>query len=325
LGQTYGHFEAVVCDDGSSDNSREIIGEYTKKDARVKLIEQRNQGLRGAVNTAYENCQGDVLALLDADDAFEPFKLESVLDVFKKNPRSGFCVNRLLPVSGTGERIGNAPWPASPDLGWLGPAKLHQGGTADFPAASGLSFRREVARELFPIPSALTHAPDHYLSHTAQFLTEVSLAERVLTRYRIHGANMSGVSTAGTGSYGVHCDPRLLEKWVTSGEEVLTLQAALLTKLYGPRIGGALQLKDNWRYWYYLLTIRALRGRKAGAVRPFTVQEMIRHIPRRPERRVWRAITLLPDPLAKRAYLLWRGDSPLKRTMKALFLPLIRR
>jgi hypothetical protein len=325
LGQTYQDLEIVVCDDGSTDSSRQVIGGFVKKDSRVKLVTQPNRGVTSAVNAAYESCKGDVIALLDADDVFEALKLESVLEVFRENPRSGLCVNRMLPVSGTGEPIGKPAWPSSPDRGWLGPARLRQGGTGDFPAASGLTLRRELARELFPIPLAIKRAPDHYLSHTAQFLTEVGLAERALTRYRIHGANMSAVSVRTGGSGEIHSDPWLLEKWVVNTEEVLPLQAALLTRLYGPSVGGALQLNDEWRYWYYLLAIRALRGRKAGIIRPFTVQEMIQHIPRLAERRLWRALMLLPDPLAKRAYRLWRGDSRVKRAMKSLVLPIVRR
>jgi hypothetical protein len=325
LGQTYQHLETVVCDDGSTDGSRQVIDGFVKKDSRIKLVTQPNRGVTSAVNVAYESCKGDVIALLDADDVFEALKLESVLEEFRENPRSGLCVNRMLPVSGTGDPIGKPAWPANPDRGWLGPARLSQGGTGDFPAASGLSLRRELARELFPIPLSIKRAPDHYLSHTAQFLTEVSLAERALTRYRIHAGSMSAVSAAAEGSVEVHSDPRLLEKWVANTEEILPLQVALLTRLYGPSVGGALQLKDEWRYWYYLLAIRALRGRKAGIIRPFTVQQMIQHIPRPAERRLWRAIMLLPDPLAKRAYRLWRGDSRVKRVMKSMVLPIVRR
>ncbi|MGH9446992.1 MAG: hypothetical protein ACRD3O_14855, partial [Terriglobia bacterium] len=115
-----------------------------------------------------------------------------------------------------------------------------------------------------------------------------------------------------------------LEKWAGNTEQILPLQKAFLDRFYGSGVGETLRIEDHWSYWYYLLAIRALRGRRAGAVRPYTVQEMIEHIPRLTERRVWRAILLLPDPLAKRAFSFWRGSSPLRRAMGAMARPVFR-
>jgi glycosyltransferase involved in cell wall biosynthesis len=91
------------------------------------VVAQPNGGVTSAVNAAYENCKGDVIALLDSDDVCEPSKLEQVLKTFRESPRSGFCANRLLDVSATGQPIGEPAWPANADYGWLGPAKLRRG------------------------------------------------------------------------------------------------------------------------------------------------------------------------------------------------------
>jgi glycosyltransferase involved in cell wall biosynthesis len=120
LNQTYPNFEALVCDDRSTDNSREVIQEYGRKDSRIKMLVQANRGFASAVNTAYESSKGEVICLLDADDMFRPRKLETVMAAFRSNPRSGLCVHPLLPVSAAGQPLGP---PSRPDMdrGWIGP------------------------------------------------------------------------------------------------------------------------------------------------------------------------------------------------------------
>ncbi len=79
LAQTYPHWEMIIVDDGSKDNSAEIIREYTQKDQRIKLIQQPNGGSANARNNGIRNAQGRYIALLDADDLWEPAFLEKQL------------------------------------------------------------------------------------------------------------------------------------------------------------------------------------------------------------------------------------------------------
>jgi glycosyltransferase involved in cell wall biosynthesis len=318
LKQTYRNYEVIVCDDGSTDNSREVIQKYVNKDARVRLTAQMNRGFGSAVNTAFENSKGQVIALLDADDTFTPQKLEKVLEAFRKNSRSGECVHPILPVSVEGKPLGPASRPDM-DRGWIGPRALKRGGWSILPPTSGLSFRREVASMLFPIPLVIRRFVDYYLSRTAQFLTEISFVPEALTEYRMHGSSMSGMPV-GAGSAGLQAsrDPGVIRKYIEDFEEVLPIQKDFLRRFYGPGIADALKLEDHPRYWDDLLAMRALCGRRAGAIRAFPLREMLNHIPVRLDRRVWRAIVLLPDPLAGRAYCFWRTPSRLKTVVKAV-------
>jgi glycosyltransferase involved in cell wall biosynthesis len=322
LDQTYGNFEVVVCDDGSTDNSREVIEEYVKRDSRIKLVAQENGGFASAVNTAYKNSKGELIALLDADDAFKPRKLEQVLATFRNNPRSGFCVDRIQPISADGQPLGS-PYPANVDHGWIGPEKLKAGSLSSLPPTSGLSFRRKVAGGIFPVPLGIGLLLDSYLC-TAQFLTEISLAPECLTYYRIHGASLSGARGGQASPFWSRFDAQSQARFVADLEKMLPLQKNVLAQFYGSQISEALRLEDHQSYWDSLLGIRALRGRRAGAIRPYTVEEMIGHVRRPANQRLWRAIMLLPDPLARQAYRLWRGSSPLKRMVKRAVLPLIR-
>lgn len=68
LGQSFTDWEAICVNDGSTDNSLDILQEYAKKDSRIKLLIQDNQGLSQARNNALKIAQGDYISFLDADD-----------------------------------------------------------------------------------------------------------------------------------------------------------------------------------------------------------------------------------------------------------------
>jgi glycosyltransferase involved in cell wall biosynthesis len=324
LNQTYQTFEALVCDDGSIDNSREVIHEYVRKDSRIRLLAQANRGFASAVNTAYENSKGEVICLLDADDMFKPPKLQRLLEAFRSNARSGLCVHPLLPVSAAGQPLGP---PSRPDMdcGWIGPQALERGGWSILPSTSSLTFRRQITAEIFPIPRQIGRFVDYYLSRTAQFFTEISIVPEPLTEYRIHGKSMSGISVAAARSALNSTDPHVLQQYVEDFEEVLPVQKEFLKRFYGPAIADALRLKDHPRYWDDLLALRALRGRRDGAIRHFSVPEMINHVRQPRYRMIWRAIMLLPAPLAKRAYRFWRTPSRTKAFVKSVARPLLSR
>ena len=79
LGQTYAHWEMIIVDDGSTDETPAIAEGYANRDGRVRLIRQRNAGTAHARNTAMKQAQGRYIALLDADDLWEPDFLEKQL------------------------------------------------------------------------------------------------------------------------------------------------------------------------------------------------------------------------------------------------------
>ena len=72
LKQTLHEIEIICVNDGSKDQSLEILREYEKKDSRIKIIDQKNQGAGAARNNGMHVAQGEYLAFLDSDDFFEP-------------------------------------------------------------------------------------------------------------------------------------------------------------------------------------------------------------------------------------------------------------
>lgn len=86
LDQTYKYWELLLVNDCSTDNSKNIIKEYEKKDKRIHLIElEQNSGAAIARNTGIENSKGRYIAFLDADDLWDNQKLEKQLKFIKEH------------------------------------------------------------------------------------------------------------------------------------------------------------------------------------------------------------------------------------------------
>lgn len=103
LNQTYQDFEIVIVDDGSTDNTREIIEGYLKDyPDKIRYFFQTNKGCEPARNRGIIESAGNYIAILDADDIWLPDKLRIQMDFFEKNPDIGLVhTNYIL---STGER-----------------------------------------------------------------------------------------------------------------------------------------------------------------------------------------------------------------------------
>jgi len=75
LDQTYSNIELIICDDGSTDDSVEIIERYARRDSRLQLIRKANGGQASGFNAAFAASRGEIIALLDSDDLFLPQKV----------------------------------------------------------------------------------------------------------------------------------------------------------------------------------------------------------------------------------------------------------
>ena len=83
--QTYPHFEVLLINDGSRDNSKDICLEFVESDNRFKYIEQDNAGLSSARNTGILNATGEFITFIDGDDFVDPNYLEELYYTSLKN------------------------------------------------------------------------------------------------------------------------------------------------------------------------------------------------------------------------------------------------
>ena len=103
LAQTCADFEAVCVNDGSTDNSLEILEEYQKKDLRIKVVSQQNGGLSAARNTGLNHAEGDYVFFLDSDDWIEPVTLKILSENLSGEDMVCFGGRRYLEEKGTYE------------------------------------------------------------------------------------------------------------------------------------------------------------------------------------------------------------------------------
>lgn len=78
LSQTCTNWEAILVDDGSTDQSGAICDEYAKKDARFVVVHKQNEGVAKARITAFEHSKGELIAFIDSDDYVSPEYLEKL-------------------------------------------------------------------------------------------------------------------------------------------------------------------------------------------------------------------------------------------------------
>ncbi len=195
LAQTVSDLEIIVVNDGSTDNTRDVVAGFT--DPRIRYIEHdTNRGLLYTLTEGYGAARGQFVARLDADDRYRPSFLASVLPVFEQHPEVGLVYGDIAAMDLDG-RILEEPWSG------IGSRAAHGGKDAigdEFlaqlednviPAAAVIA-RRECWQQALPFPDWFTyHAPsDWYLNLGVARHAVVAYKAEVFADYRLHPLNM---------------------------------------------------------------------------------------------------------------------------------------
>src|SRR5690349_11891161 len=98
LQQSYTDLEIVVVDDGSVDQTPEVVAQFGHD---VRYIRQKNRGVAGARNRAVEASRGELVAFLDGDDLWEPDKLARQIELYDRYPNVGLLAGDVLMFDGT--------------------------------------------------------------------------------------------------------------------------------------------------------------------------------------------------------------------------------
>lgn len=314
LNQTYPHVEIVVCDDGSTDNSCEVIEAYVQRDTRLKLVRKRNGGVSSALNVAYQQSSGQIICLLDADDVLMPNKVEKILEAFKSDPKCGFVIHNVMQIDSQGELIKNTPMFSKLASGWVAPFALENAGHVDsLPPASALCFRREIADFIFPINEEIVRNVDALIGILAVFMTLVVPVPEVLNLYRIHGTNLTATSSFTANFY---------EKELNGSERRHKEFKQFLEKFYGAQVAKRLM---DMQSSVGILHDRYLLARLKGAPKSES-REAHRQLVTHPQfggswlqRRLLQWGEYLPNALFVALFHQVYGTSQLKRLVKLVF------
>lgn len=100
LFQRYPHFEAIVVDDGSTDNGVITVEDFAKKDERISIIRKENGGVCSARNVGIRAAKNNYIALLDADDSWDPDFLSETVKMIEDFPECGMWGMNFAETSG---------------------------------------------------------------------------------------------------------------------------------------------------------------------------------------------------------------------------------
>ncbi len=219
LAQTYGNIEIIVCDDGSSDGSLPLLHSIAGSDSRVNVIAKPNGGVASALNATFKASRGDILCLLDADDAFSVDKVARVVDTFSSTDW-GLLVHPMTVVDGRGGVVQRKPTLSNFESGWIADAVVRRGGRWTYMEASAVCVRREVCSYVFPIPEDRFRTwADAYACLIGSLVAPVGFIDEELSLYRLHGSNVSGFSGVGAEQAAKGMDG--IERIVTGARERL--------------------------------------------------------------------------------------------------------
>ncbi len=187
LNQSYTNVEVIVVDDGSADDSREVIGSYGN---RITSLLKENGGMASAWNTGFRASRGEVILFLDADDTLAAHTFEEAIEYFEdekivkvhwpvwevdaNNRKTG----RLLP----GEILPEGDWQE---------AVIAEGPDAlVFPPIHGNAWSRRFLEKVFPIPEReFRQHSDTYLMTLAPVYGTIRKSSQPRGFYRMHGGN----------------------------------------------------------------------------------------------------------------------------------------
>lgn len=184
--QTFRDFEFIIVDDGSTDNSRDIIDQARAKDSRIICIYLgKNQGLPNALNTGIREARGKYIIRMDGDDVCLPERFQEQID-FMEDPRNakiGVCGSYCEIIDTEGKSLGPKRFAEGDkeirEMFWFRNPIQH----------STAIIRKECFNELGMYDLNFPQSQDYELWFRLGQKYELHNLPKVLVQYRVHGEN----------------------------------------------------------------------------------------------------------------------------------------
>ena len=198
LSSSFTDLELVIVDDGSTDDTLQVLRPY-RTHPQVKVRTQENRGAHAALNLGLSLARGELLFVLNSDDAFHPDRVPRLVERFQEDPGVVLAASWIEIMDADDGVLGIKrghlnlpPWPppsAGPFLSALGVLELALLETNFISTTSNVAFRRSLLDEagLDFLPLRYTHDWEFILAACRH--GRLALVEEPLVRYRVHGAN----------------------------------------------------------------------------------------------------------------------------------------
>ena len=189
LAQTHPHVRVIVVDDGSTDDSSQVIASYLD---RVVPVLKSNGGQGSAFNAGFAAADGDIVMFLDSDDMLDPGIAARVATAVATQPDAGKIQWRMELADADGHPTGSVLPAAHVPLpeGDMRRAELTFPFDIAWTATSGIAFPMAVLRQIMPMPEAdYRIGADSYLQHLTPLLGPVISLDVIGANRRVHGDN----------------------------------------------------------------------------------------------------------------------------------------
>jgi glycosyltransferase involved in cell wall biosynthesis len=193
LAQDYEPKEVILVDDGSTDNSREVIQSFG---GQVTPFFKQNGGQVSSWNVGIARASGEFIVLLDSDDLLEPGIMQVYAQAFA-DAHVVRCHGVMSVVDRDGALTGELTPDVLPAEGELAKAVIERGPYGYCcVAASGNAWRATFLKDILPLPENAGAAADLFLFPLAPFYGKTIRVQGPTARYRIHGAGITHTKRA---------------------------------------------------------------------------------------------------------------------------------